>query len=404
LIGAFPPGCAHYVVVPDGTGDFPTIQDAIDAAMDGDEIELADGIYSGAGNCDLDYGGRAITIRSQSGDAELCVIDCQGSPTDEHRGFRFQSGEAPSSVLQGITIANAYVASYSGGAIWCSDGSSPTIDHCVFRDNNTEVSGGAIYCSSESNPLIAFSTFYGNGAENGGALHAYESDPVLMNCTLSHNSAAAHGGGISGMTSSIVVQNTIIAFSTNGEGIYCFSGDAALSCCNVYGNEDGDWVDCIEGEEGLEGNICMDPMFCHPASGNYRLIAGSPCAPFSPPNEECDLIGAWPVDCNVESCDPAPVFPGVTQLAPSAPNPFRESTSIRYLVPGANGPIPVRLGVYDAAGRLVRTLVDEDRYSGWHDIAWDGRSNTGEPVAGGIYFYQIRVNGQKQSKQGTLIR
>jgi predicted outer membrane repeat protein len=227
---------------------------------------------------------------------------------------------------------------------------------------------------------------------------------MIINCTFAHNSATAHGGAISCMSSTIAAQNTIVAFSTNGEGIYCFSGDAELSCCNVYGNEDGDWVDCIEDQEDTEGNICTDPLFCHPPSGNYRLIDGSPCAPFSPPNEECDLIGAWAVDCNVESCDPAPTFPKSVHLAPNIPNPFTGSTRIRYVVPDARGPVPVRLSVYDAAGRLVRTLVDADRYSGRHETTWDGRSNTGKPVAGGIYFYEIRVNGQKQAKQGTLVR
>ena len=67
---------ATYVVQPDGTGDFPTIQAAINAVVDTDIIELADGTFTGDGNRDLDYLGKAITIRSQSGDPSVCVIDC----------------------------------------------------------------------------------------------------------------------------------------------------------------------------------------------------------------------------------------------------------------------------------------------------------------------------------------
>ena len=93
-----------YVVDPGGTGDFPTIQAAIKAAADGDIIELTDGIFTGEGNRDMDYLGKAITIRSQSGNPEVCVIDCEGTESDPQRGFHLHSGEQAGSVLEGITI------------------------------------------------------------------------------------------------------------------------------------------------------------------------------------------------------------------------------------------------------------------------------------------------------------
>ena len=96
-------------VLPDGTGDFATIQEAIDAADSLDVVELTNGLFTGPGNRNLDFGGRAITLRSRSGDPELCIIDCQGpgtSPDDPRRGFLFRSGEGPGSVVQGITVTN----------------------------------------------------------------------------------------------------------------------------------------------------------------------------------------------------------------------------------------------------------------------------------------------------------
>ena len=63
-----------YVVTPERTGDFPTIQAAIDAVVAGDIIELDDGTFSGDGNRDLDYGGKAIVIRSRNADPEACII------------------------------------------------------------------------------------------------------------------------------------------------------------------------------------------------------------------------------------------------------------------------------------------------------------------------------------------
>jgi hypothetical protein len=72
-------GATTYLVRPDGTGDFPTIQAAVAASASGDVIELANGTFTGPGNRDVDYLSKLVTIRSQSGNPEACVIDCQGS-------------------------------------------------------------------------------------------------------------------------------------------------------------------------------------------------------------------------------------------------------------------------------------------------------------------------------------
>ncbi len=77
LIFTTPVLATTYLVQPDGTGDFPTIQAAVEAALDGDVIELTNGIFSGNGNWDIDFLGKRITVRSQSGNPELCIIDCE---------------------------------------------------------------------------------------------------------------------------------------------------------------------------------------------------------------------------------------------------------------------------------------------------------------------------------------
>jgi hypothetical protein len=70
-----------------------------------------------------------------------------------------------------------------------------------------------------------------------------------------------------------------------------------LTCCDLYGNAGGDWMQDIADQYGIRGNIRADPLFCDPLFGDFTLHEDSPCAPFTPPNEECDLIGAWPVGC-----------------------------------------------------------------------------------------------------------
>ncbi|MBU1948273.1 MAG: C10 family peptidase [Candidatus Eisenbacteria bacterium] len=403
-IGALPLGCDVVIVSADGSGDFPTIQEAIDASLDGYIIELTNGIYVGDGNRNLDFGGRAITLRSQSGNPYACVIDCQGSESSTQRGFYFHSAEGPDAVVEGIKVRNGYRRYDSGGAAWCRDASNPTFINCVFSNNHTGISGGAIYCSGQSDASFINCTFYDNSADNGGAIYVSNSLPVISNCTFADNAAEVHGSALCTNSNTFNVQNSLFAYNDQMEAVHCLSQSVILSCCDIYGNSGGDWVGSIAGQEGVDGNICEDPLFCNPQIGDYAIAIDSPCAPFSPPNVECDLIGAWGTD----TCDPSAVdsepLPWSVHLGQAAPNPFRQSTTITYTIPGGSGGVPVHLNVFDPAGRLVRTLVNEDRSAGIHHVKWDGRNDNGAPVASGIYFYQLPFMGEKQTKRIVLIR
>ncbi|MFG0252459.1 MAG: hypothetical protein ACF8NJ_06250, partial [Phycisphaerales bacterium JB038] len=130
-------------------GQYPTIQAAIDAAIDGDIVELADGVYTGAGNKNLDFGGRAITVRSASGDPTLCIIDCE----QDGRGFQFNGREGPDSIIQGLTITNGDVTDY-GGAVFCYNRSSPALIDCALIANRACDRGGGLYCSSSSSDTL----------------------------------------------------------------------------------------------------------------------------------------------------------------------------------------------------------------------------------------------------------
>jgi len=401
LIGALDPGCAFYVVAPDGSGDFPTIQAALDASLSGDIIELLDGTYTGDGNRDLDFNGKNITLRSQSGNPHSCVIDCQGGPGASHRGFRFDSGEGPEATLQGLTVTGGYMAVYSGGAIWFSNGSSPTITACIFNNNQSLASGGALYCASQASPAVSSCTFHHNAAVNGGGLFVSDAAPVIQGCTFAHNTADIGGAGISSYSGNFTVENTIIAYGMNGGGVSCWSATVTLNCCDVFGNVGGDFTGCLSGQEGINGNICMDPLFCDPDNGNYNLIATSPCSAFSEPNVECPQIGAWPVNCDLTSVGDAGLPAAGLHLAPAVPNPFARSTSLSYSVAGT---ARVRLSVYDPAGRLVRRLVDGQLPAGTHLAVWDGRNDAGEAAAAGIYFVRLQGGDREQAERVVYLR
>ena len=182
-----------YVVNPQGTGDFPTIQAAISAAMDGDVIELTDGVFTGQGNRDIGYWGKAITIRSQNGNPSYCIIDCEGTETDPHRGFYFQLGEGPGSILEGVTIRRGHVGDESGAGIYCYE-SAPTIRDCILWGHSARC-GGAIDCIRAS-PAITECQFLLNEAQYGGAIiYCWESSPSLSDCVFRDNTAY-DGGAI----------------------------------------------------------------------------------------------------------------------------------------------------------------------------------------------------------------
>jgi hypothetical protein len=198
------------------------------------------------------------------------------------------------------------------------------------------------------------------------------------------------------------MQNTIVAFSLAGEAIYCSSAAVTLTCCDVYGNDDGDWVGCIEGQELANGNISADPIFCNAADGDFTLHSDSPCTEENHP--DCGPIGAWPAGCGPSSdigIDPTGME--APYLFPTSPNPFGLSTRITYVVPSSIGAARVQLSVYDPVGRLVHTLIDEVQSPGIYTVGWDGKNLMGEAVAGGVYFYQLRVNKEKVTKRMVVV-
>jgi hypothetical protein len=94
-------------------------------------------------------------------------------------------------------------------------------------------------------------------------------------------------------------------------------------------------------------------------------------------------------------------IPSVNKLAQNFPNPFNPTTTIKFDMKEKG---PVTLKVYNVAGQLVRTLVDDVRDAAAYSIAWDGRNNIGSDVASGIYFYKMGTNGFSETRKMVLLR
>jgi outer membrane protein assembly factor BamB len=214
--------------------DYDNIQAAIDYSANGDIILVFPGTYTGPGDYNIDFLGKAIIVRSLF-PTDPCfvaqtIIDCNG-----HGGaFYFVNGEDANSVLDGFTVTNA-----REGGINCYSGSSPTITNCVVTGNSALNYLGGIYCL-ESSPTITNCTINGNG---GCGISCLDSSLTITNCTISNNDGdgISCGGGNPTITNCTITGNS--SDYHDGSGIYCENGSPTITDCNIRGNS-GSGIEC----------------------------------------------------------------------------------------------------------------------------------------------------------------
>jgi len=327
---------AETLLVPD---EYPTIQEAIEASLDGDVVRVAPGTYEE----NVKFLAKAITVESQSG-PEATVIDGSHWVGWEERSAVWMGAPWPGSVLRGFTVTggggNIVYTSRWGGGILIGEvglGRYATIEDCVVASNSAQY-GGGIAMYQGTNGTISdtrieqnHATIRGGGiwfnqtgsawevvgcliTENacdgrGGGLDVDIAGPSalygpdIISCTIVANRALSGAGIFCSRFSAPDITSCIISHSVNGPGLEVGSdlvstGDPDLTCCDIFGNEGGDWVGPIAGQLGVDGNICADPLYCGSAnpSAPYELHENSPCVDGATPG--CGLIGAFPAGCS----------------------------------------------------------------------------------------------------------
>lgn len=295
---------------------------------------------------------------------------------------------------------------------------------CEFSGNSAGGRGGGCYWVYFNPFSIENSRFSDNYANQGGGLFMYDAHPALVTgCTFERNTAAADGGGASvtgpaapppvtfsgctlvgnraptggalSLTIPVAVENTIIAFGTEGEAIRCGTGPAVLSCTDIFGNAGGDWVGCIAEQLGINGCFSADPLFCNAAAGDYTLAEASPCTPAHSP-AGCGLIGAHPVAC-VTPIGVEEAAPPVAALSLTVdPNPITSDAVVEM----AGGRGVLRLSLHDVAGRLVarrdvRAESGAESRLRWRDLV----GMRGLPA--GVYFLQVASREEGRAPLAT---
>lgn len=222
---------AAVIFVPD---DYQTIQEAIDAAADGDTITVRPGTYTET----IDFKGKALHIMGKEGPART-VIDGNASGSV----VNFINGETANAVLEGFTITNGtgtfYTPFFFGGGINC-DGSAPTITGNVITANSA-YSGGGILCYNFSAPALLNNVISGNSADEfGGGVYCSRSTATIAGNIIEHN-LARKGGGITCAYygGDVVIRNNVIQGNSavSGAGVHCYiHGEPSVINCTITGN------------------------------------------------------------------------------------------------------------------------------------------------------------------------
>ncbi len=191
--------------------DFPTIQAAIDAAVDGDDVLVAAGTYFEA----IDLSGKAIALVSESGAAST-TIDGGGQALFV---VTIASGEGPATRVEGFTISGGVgttvgsIGTVGGGMR--IHGASPTLRGLILADN-VGLEGGGISLRNGSGVWIDDCLFVNNLAATGGGLYSYLSSLTLTNVAFLGNQANSNGGGLLALGGSITMND--VTFEGNDTG------------------------------------------------------------------------------------------------------------------------------------------------------------------------------------------
>ena len=93
--------------------------------------------------------------------------------------------------------------------------------------------------------------------------------------------------------------------------------------------------------------------------------------------------------------------PGIHILSQNYPNPFNPSTTIQYTV---TSPGQVVIKIYNSLGQEVSVLLDEYKTAGEYTVNWNGRDGSGNSLASGTYFYQMRVGDFVSTKKSIMLK
>ncbi len=415
------------VSAPAGTlhvpAQYPTIGAALADALPGDEIIVAAGTYSPSTGESFPLTMSTDGVKLLGAGMGITVLDAQGT-AGVIRHTASGGGR-----ISGLTITGGLAP--DGGGIHVTAG-NVEIDHDLIVGNGAEVRGSGILLDRASAPPIAPWIHHNVVWDNFDATPADEGDPHGVFHfgqtfgVVEHNLIGRSDGNglltVTGATPSlrhnIFIENGIAGPPARGRGICWTSGTPPSLFHNLFfanvlaailwpaggGNMSGTFANSVSPTDFVYGNLDANPLLVDPDDGDFHLQsqspaidAGDPTLPFDPDGTIADL-GPFFFD---QGGTGAPAASEVGVRIVAAPNPFQSATTISFV---AADETRVETEILDVRGRRVRRVAGAACAAGTCRVEWDGRDESGEPVAGGVYLVRVNVDGVARSTPVLLLR
>jgi hypothetical protein len=222
---------------------------------------------------------------------------------------------------------------------------------------------------------------YMSDAEIGGYQFDFLSDGALTVTGASGGASSAFDGITTG-------NNVVLAFSFSGTALSAVSEYTHLVTLSATVNN---------GFDGL--NVVLEAVDSDLGGPNQtRLIVSSATGSAI----DSDFHEAeWTVGSDSFVLDNELVSPVSFSLGNNYPNPFNPSTTIEYSIAE---PSFVNLSIFDASGRLVKTLISESKVADNYSISWDGVNDNGVSVSAGMYLYKIDAGSFVETRKMLLVK
>ncbi len=276
--------------------DFETIQAAIDAAVDFDEIIVAPGEYVET----IDFTGKTIVVRSAGG-RDVTTIDGNDAGTV----VTCANGEGAGTTLDGFTVANGYAEE---GAGMRNVNSSPTVTNCTFTDNYAIAGGnkrgGGVF---NDNSVATFSgcTFFANVAEeSGGGMFNLGSDVTILECAFVENQAwSDDGGGCFNQDSDVVFTSSSFSANDacdNAGAMVHDGGSLIIDRCEFLFNQSCYNIGALEISSGTPA-IVTNCLFAGNEVDDLKGVTGALRAGDSSTIVNCTFTNHWAGCCGTLS-------------------------------------------------------------------------------------------------------
>jgi len=442
-------------------GEYPKIQSAINASSNSDTVVVYPGTYYE----NVILRGKKIVLTSrfyETGDVHFIsstiINGSQPVSADTASCVLVINGEDSTTVLQGFTITGGKGTAWldehgagkyrEGGGILVAH-SSPIIKNNFITNNEvvdltgvTSTGGGGIR-AGDGNPRILNNVITQNRGRYGGALVLNFTGASIKNNIFYNNFGGEDfGGGTiwmnnAGSYGKIIENNTIVANTAKGGGIYEWSGSSAIVRNNIIWRNTSSSAPqisvragtllvtyCnIQGGRAGAGNININPQF---SDSLFNLMNTSPCIdagdssqiyndiedPNDPANARFPSHGSVRNDMGAYGGPEAQLFldfrlptgvgssgnyiPTAYSLQQNYPNPFNPSTSIQFALQKRE---IIRLRIINITGQEIETLVNGEIEAGFHNVVWNASA-----YSSGIYFYEVETRSYHETKKMILLR